>query len=111
MRIGRIVEVDRQGVRMKPILFVVLLGLSALAYASEPAPDDSSPAKAMSSPIEDSDFLRAPASMSSCLAACAESYHFCLSASEDAVSDCTCFDATVGCETACGADSGALVEC
>ena len=92
---------------MKPILFVVLLGLSALAYASEPAPDDASavkaPASPPASPIEDGDFLAAPVDAPSCQAACAERYHFCLSASEDAVSDCACFDASVGCEAACGA--------
>ncbi|HEX7836174.1 MAG TPA: hypothetical protein VF469_01860 [Kofleriaceae bacterium] len=91
---------------------MVLLGLSALAYASEPAPGDAGAVKTMASPIEeDSDFLAAPADMTSCLDACAESYHFCLSASEDAVSDCACFDATVGCQSACGADGGAPVQC
>jgi hypothetical protein len=99
---------------MKPILFVVLLGLSALAYASEPAPDDAGTVEATAataSPIEDGEFLTAPTDTPSCLAACAESYRFCMSASEDAVSDCACFDTTVGCQSACGADGGVRVQC
>lgn len=96
---------------MKPILFMVLLGLSALAYASGPVPDDADTVEATASPLENSDVLAAPADIPSCLAACAESYHFCLSASEDAVSDCMCFDATVSCQSACGADSDAPVQC
>ncbi|HEY0476909.1 MAG TPA: hypothetical protein VGD37_05265 [Kofleriaceae bacterium] len=105
---------------MKPIFWVVSAVLSALAYVTGPAISASDDSRAelaavagQPPPIDDGDAVVSPqpADMSSCRATCAERYHVCLSASEDAVSDCTCFDASIGCDRGCGEASSLSVRC
>jgi hypothetical protein len=100
---------------MKPILFVLSLALSALACMNDAARDDAGPeagsAGARQSSIENNDFL-APErpDTPSCMATCAESHDSCVSAAEDAVSECECYDSNISCEYSCG-QQGALIQC
>jgi len=85
---------------MKPILWVVSIVLSTLACATGSASGDlgseSGAAEVRPSSLEQDDG-------SACLATCSDSNHACLSASEDAVSDRSCFDTSTGCEAGCAA--------
>lgn len=85
---------------MKPILWVVSIVLSTLACATGSASGDlgseSGVAEVRPSSFESDDGA-------SCLASCADSYHACLGASEDAVSERQCFDTSAGCEAGCAA--------
>jgi hypothetical protein len=102
---------------MKPIFWVVSAVLSALACITGSAGSASDSREEIAAvaapPIDDGDAVVSPqpADMSSCRATCAESYHVCLSVSEDAVSDCTCFEASIGCDRGCGEASSLSVRC
>jgi hypothetical protein len=103
---------------MKPILIVLSVALSALACLETAVRDEAGaePGEAamrqVAPSIEDNDFLSSrPSDPASCRSTCVESYQACLSAAEDAVSECLCFDASVSCEGSCGVPGGLLAKC